>query len=130
VKKPDRAIAPIDQLRDLLLRRALEIHAFEEARARVEARYLAGTPALFPAERRAWAAQREISERSAVMAVRLAELDDFADPPPDDFDAFESRVARLTADHVEPARSTTHNEVGDGHRAYAIATGWARRARP
>ena len=122
----DRAVAPVDQLRDLLLRRVFELHALEEARGRVEDRYLQGTPALFPALQRAWDEQREQSEQSAVMAIRIAELDGFEEPPPDDVDAFEARVEQLVADHVEPARSTAYNEIGDGRRAYAIATAWAR----
>ena len=60
------------------------------------------------------------------MAIRIAELDGFEEPPPDDADAFEARVEQLVADHVEPARSTAYNEIGDGRRAYAIATAWVR----
>ena len=126
VTQPDRAIAPIDQSRDLLLKRAFELHAHEEARGRAEAAHLAGTPALFPAARRAWDAQRELSERSAVVAVRLAELDGFDEPPPDDEAEFEARVDQVITDHDEPARSTAYNEIGDGRRAYAIATAWVR----
>ena len=60
----------------------------------------------------------------AVIALRIAELDG-ADPgPADDPAAFEARVTMLTADLVEPARSTAYSELGDGRRALAIAVGW------
>jgi hypothetical protein len=62
----------------------------------------------------------------AVIALRLAELDRFDPPPPDDPAAVEARVAQLVADHVEPARSTAYNELGDGRRAVIVATRWLR----
>ena len=112
------------QYRDLLLGRVTELHAFETARATVEARYLDGMAADFPAARRAWAEQRTRSETMAVIALRIAELDG-ADPgPPDDPAVFDARVTMLTGDLVEPARSTAYSELGDGRRALAIAVGW------
>jgi hypothetical protein len=124
VSREDRKVTCIDQMRDLMLKRVFEIHALEAARDEVEARYLAGTPALFPAGRRAWDDQRDLSEKSAVMAIRIGELDGFGEPPPDDPAAFDARVAQLVADHVEPSRSTTYDEMGDGRRAYSIASNW------
>ena len=112
------------QCRDLLLGRVNELHAFETARAAVEARYLDGVAADFPAARRAWAEQRTRSETMAVIALRIAELDG-ADPGPlDDPAAFDARVTMLTGDLVEPARSTAYGELGDGRRALAVALGW------
>jgi len=60
------------------------------------------------------------------MALRLAELDGAEEPPPDDPAAFEARVAQLTADHVEPARSNAWDQLGDGHRAMSLAVRWIR----
>jgi len=60
------------------------------------------------------------------MAVRIAELDGYEGPPPEDEEAFEARVARLVGDHIEPASSNACNEMGDGRRAYALATAWVR----
>lgn len=112
------------QYRDLLLGRVDELHALETARTAVEARYLDGMAADFPAARRAWAEQRTRSETMAVIALRIAELDG-ADPgPPDDPAVFDARVTMLTGDLVEPARSTAYGELGDGRRALAIAVGW------
>ena len=44
--------------------------------------------------------------------------------PPDDPGAFEARMAALRSDLVEPARSKTYDELGDGRRALTIATRW------
>ena len=77
-------------------------------------------------QQRAWDAQRNFSERSAVIADRLAELDGLrsaivAEPP-----GFDARVAELVADLVEPARVRAYDELGDGRRAQAIAVSWLR----
>lgn len=122
----DSALLGVVRCRDLLLGRVAELHALETARGRVEARFLDGAPALFPAGRRAWEEQRTQSETMAVIALRLAELDGYDPPPPDDAAAVEARVAELVADHVEPARSTAYDELGDGRRAVAVATRWLR----
>ena len=114
------------QDRDLLLGRVTELHAFETARTQVETRYLAGMAADFPAARRAWAEQRTRSEETAVMAMRMAELDGAEPPPPDDQAAFNERVAQLVADLVEPARSKAYDELGDGRRAIELALKWLR----
>ena len=120
---PDR-LDRLVQYRDLLFGRVTPLHAFEAARTAVEARYLDRMAADFPAARRAWAEQRTRSETMAVIALRMAELDG-ADPPrPDDPGAFEARVAALRSDLVEPARSKTYDELGDGRRALTIATRW------
>jgi hypothetical protein len=80
---PDR-IRRLAQCRDLLVGQVNEVHAFETARAKVEERYLDGAAADFPAARRASAEQRTRSERLAVSAMRIAELDGAEPPPPDD----------------------------------------------
>jgi hypothetical protein len=125
----DKKVAPtlkVAKIRDLLFDRVTELHATEAARVATEARYLDEAAALFPAGLRAWAAQQTASERAAVIAMRLAELD--GEPPPVDEDqvAFDARVADLMADFVEPARSRAYDELGDGRRAIALAIRWLR----
>ena len=117
-------LARLVQARDLLIGRVFELHAFEAARSRVEARYLNGARADVPAGRRAWDRQRQDSEEAAVMATRLAELDGAPPAPPDNPVAFEANVIALAADLVEPAKSKAYNELGDGPRAQTIAAAW------
>jgi hypothetical protein len=96
------------------------------SREQVVARCLGGATALFPAGLRAWEAQRQASERQAVVADRLAELDGPKPAGLDDREAFDARVAELVADHVEPARSRAYDELGDGQRALSVAVRWLR----
>jgi hypothetical protein len=49
------------QDRDLLFGGVIELHAFETARAQVEARYLAGMTADFPAVTHTWKAPRSFN---------------------------------------------------------------------
>ena len=112
--------------RDLALRRVVELHAAAQARAGAEARYLDGHGALFPEALAAWEAQVGESERSAVMAERLAELDGV---PPAEFDPKASvaeRVQALLADLLEPAKVTALEKLGETDRAGRIATNWVR----
>jgi len=111
-------------LRDAALTRAEELRALETARSRVEATYLDGQASLFPGTLRRWAAQRERTTGLAALAVRLAELDGLTPPPAPDPVAFEARVSELVADHIEPARSETLDDLGDGRRAAAVARRW------
>ena len=122
----DKSPIGLVQVRDLLFARVTELHAFETARATVERKHLDGATALFPAAVGEWAEQRTRSETLAVSAFRIAELDGFAPPPPDDEAAFDARVSQLVADHVEPARSKAYDEVGDGRRAVSLAVRWLR----
>ena len=73
---------------------------------------------------RAWAEQLERTERLAVMAERLSELDGVDPSPPDEPAAFEARVEQLVADHVEPARVKALDELGEGRRAMSITMRW------
>jgi len=59
----------------------------------------------------------------AVTTMRLAELDGLGDPPADDPEVVERRVAALVADPREPRRSDAYNEIGDGRRAFAVGGG-------
>jgi hypothetical protein len=104
--------------------RASELRALETARVRVEARYLGGHPALFPATARSWVEQRERTETLAEIIVRLAEFEGLPRLPGDDPGVFEARVGELTADHVEPARVKALDEIGEGRRAVSVAMAW------
>jgi hypothetical protein len=120
------AMVSVPTIRDLLFVRVAELHALQTAREQVEARYLQSAQALFPAGLRAWDGQRHASEREAVIADRLAELDGCEPAPPDDPGATDARVAQLVADHVDPARSNAYDQVGDGRRALSVAVRWLR----
>jgi hypothetical protein len=111
-------------LRGGVVARASELRALETARARVEARYLGGHPALFPATVRSWTEQRERTETLAAITVQLAEFEGLASVAADDPDVFETRVGELIADHVEPARVKALDEMGEGRRAVSIAMAW------
>jgi hypothetical protein len=91
---------------------------------RVEARYLGGHPALFPATVRSWTGQRERTDAITVITVRLAELEGLPSLPPNDPEVFDVRVSELTADHVEPTRVKALDEMGEGRRAVSIAMAW------
>jgi hypothetical protein len=119
-----RGLMSLATCRDLLFTRVTELLCHDAARAEVEKKYLRGTPALFPATQRQWDDQVKQSETMAVMTMRLAELDGLGDPPADDPEAVERRVAALVADLTEPARSDAYNEIGDGRRAYAVGRAW------
>jgi hypothetical protein len=114
------------ELRNACIARVSELHAFEEARARVERTHLGGATALFPAAVREWEAQRTRTETLGVMAIRMAELDGIDVLPPNDMAAFDGCVAQIVADHVEPARSKAYDQLGDGRRALSIAVAWLR----
>jgi hypothetical protein len=112
--------------RDLALRRVIELHAAQEARLLAEARYLDGHSALFPDGLQAWDTQVHETERLAVMADRLAELDGLGPIDLDDEAAVGARVPEILADLVEPAKATAFEKLGEGERAIRIATGWLR----
>jgi hypothetical protein len=127
--KPHRPLFPsyevgMTAMRDAAVVRASEMRAIGAARTRVEARYFDGVGLLFPAQAREWVEQLERTERIATSTSRLAELDGLAPAPAGDSEAFEQRVARLVANHVEPALSKAHDEMGDGRRAVAVAMRW------
>ena len=114
-------------LRGLLLFRLAELRAAEEARATVEARYLAGHTTLFPDAVKAWEAQCTSTDTLAGVAYRLAELDGVPPAEPPDAEAMSVRVTELVADLVEPAKTTALEKLGEGERAQSIAIGWLRR---
>jgi hypothetical protein len=113
-------------LRGLLLLRVAELRAAQEARATVEARYLAGHTALFPDAVEAWDAQLRSTDAIADLACRLAELDGVPPAEPPDPEAASARVTELVADLVEPAKTTALEKLGEGEQAQRIAIGWLR----
>lgn len=112
--------------RDLAIRRVVELHAAGAARSSAEARYLDGHAALFPDGLAAWDGQVFETERTAIMADRLAELDGLGASDLDDHDAVTARVPELLSDLVEPAKVTALEKLGEGERALHIATNWLR----
>jgi hypothetical protein len=103
-----------------------ELRAAQEARATVEARYLAGHTALFPDAVEAWDAQLRSTDAIADLACRLAELDGVPPAEPPDPEAASARVTELVADLVEPAKTTALEKLGEGEQAQRIAIGWLR----
>jgi hypothetical protein len=113
-------------LRGLFLFRVAELRAAREARATVEARYLAGHTALFPDAVQAWDAQLTSTQTIVDVACRLAVLDAVPPAEPADPDAVSARVTELVADLVEPAKTTALEKLGEGEQAQRIAIGWLR----
>ena len=113
-------------LRDLLLFRVAELRAAQEARALVEARYLAGHTALFPDAVKAWDDQLRSTETIADLACRLAELDGVPPTEPPDPDAASAHLTELVADLVEPAKTTALEKLDEGRQAFTIANEWLR----
>ena len=111
----------LESIRALALARLAEWRALGTARSRVEARYVDGHPALFPATIRDWAEQLERIATLAGLAERLAELDGLNPSSLEDPDAVAPRVDQFVDDLVEPARVKALDEMGEGRRAMSIA---------
>jgi hypothetical protein len=116
----------LESIRTMALARLAEWRALGIARSRVEAKYLDGHSALFPATSRDWAEQLERIKTLAGFAERLAEIDGLDPSPPEDPDAFAVRVEQLVDDLVELARVKAFDEMGEGRRAASIAIRWLR----
>jgi hypothetical protein len=119
-----RGLMSLAGCRDQLFTRVTELLCHDPARAEVEKKYFRGTTALFPGTQRQWDDQVKQSQTMAVMMMRVAELDGLVDPPAEDREAVERRVAALVAELTEPARSEAYDEIGDGRRAYAVGRAW------
>jgi hypothetical protein len=115
------------QLRQLIIGRLDKLKAAGQARLSVEERYLAGHPALFPDGIAAWTEQLKNSEAIGRLAVGLAEKDGLPWPAPHDPDMMAARIAQPTDDFVEPAKVIALEQLGEGRRAFGIATSWVRR---
>jgi hypothetical protein len=100
--------------------------ADEAARTSVENQYLDGQPAGFPVLLQAWAAQLHEDQKLAAIAMGLAEHDGAPDPAAPAPAAVDARVKGLRDDLVEWARLQTHDQLGDGRRALAVAVRWLR----
>lgn len=119
----------VAQAQALLLmdERARYLHQLEAARVAVEAKYLAGRPALFPAELRRWDEARHEADQMVALGARLGELDGWLpSAEPDSPEALEEAIDRLIDDFVEPAKVQALEKLDEGRRAFAIATRWLR----
>jgi hypothetical protein len=113
-------------LRDLAGFRIAELHAAQDARTLAEKRYLDGHSALFPDVAAAWDEQLASTEAIADLAVRLAVVAGVPAGVSRDPEAFTGRTTELVADLVQPAKSSALEKLGEGERAFGIATGWLR----
>ena len=119
----------LGQCRDAAFIGLTALLAEQQARTSVEARYLDGHPALFPAAVTAWDEMLHQATGLAVMADRLAELDGADVAEVDGNDPSADLVERHVADLVEPARSTTLEKLDEGRDAIRVASGWLRSRR-
>jgi hypothetical protein len=119
-------LADLVELRDLIVGRVDELLAAGRAREAVEERYLAGHPALFPDRQAEWTEQLGSIQRLGAVAIGLTEK--VGVPPPSSLgpEVAAARVERLVADLVEPARVEALEDLGEGQRAFGIATNWVR----
>jgi hypothetical protein len=118
--------ADLIQLRDLIVGRVDELLAAAQARSIVERRYLAGHEALFPDRQAEWAQRLSASQRLGAMAIGLTDTEGVAPPVPLDPEVTAARVAQLSADLVEPARAEALEDLGQGRRAFGVASNWVR----
>jgi hypothetical protein len=116
----------LELCRRVALVRVDELIASQEARTRVEARYLDGHAALFPEVASAFEKQVRTSQEIAASAVRAAQLDGVEPALPEEPDAVRVRVGELVADLVEPAKAETLEKLGEGRQALDIAARWVR----
>ena len=114
----------------LVAMRVTELEAAQQAREIAQERYLDRHQALLPHLAEAWEAQRQGTESIADLAVRLADLDGVSAALPPDPEALSARTTELVADLVEPAKSTALEKLGEGQRAFDIATDWLRTKSP
>ena len=125
-KRDPGYLADLIQVRDLIVGRVDELLAAEEARATVERRYLGGHQALFPDRQAEWAEQLLQTQRLGAMAIGLTDKVGVAPPTPPEPEVTASRVERLVAHLVEPARADALEDLGQGRRAFGIAASWVR----
>jgi hypothetical protein len=113
------------KVRDLIVGRVDELLAHQQAREAVERRYLAGHPALFPDRQAEWTERLALTMRLGVMAIGVCEKDGIAPATPG-LEAGAARTERLVSDLVEPSRVEALEDLGQGRRAFGIATSWLR----
>ena len=124
--RPAKSAERFARLRDLLAFRVSELRTAQEARTIVESRYLDGHGTLFPDVAAAWDEQVKSTQLIADMVARLAELDGVPAAVSLAPEALSRWTAELVADLVEPAKSDALDKLGEGQRAFGIATGWLR----
>jgi hypothetical protein len=112
------------EFRDLVIGRVDHLMAAAEARTAVEQMYLSGHPAMFPDQQAEWAERLELSQRIGILALVLAEKEGAEPPTEPDTAASAAKVAQLSADLVEPARAEALEDVGEGRRAFGVASSW------
>lgn len=126
-KRDPGYLADLIQVRDLIVGRVDELLlAAGEARATVEPRYLSGPQALFPKRQAEWSEQVLQTQRLGAMAIGLTDKVGVAPPTPPEPEVTASRVERLVADLVEPARADALEDLGQGRRAFGTAASWVR----
>ena len=125
-KREPSSLPDLIELRDLIVGRVDELLAAGEARVTVERRYLAGHPALFPDRRAEWTERLGSSQRLGALAIGLTDKEDVAPPTPPAPEAATARVEQLIADLVELARVEALEDLGQGRRAFGIASSWVR----
>lgn len=116
----------VEQLRDLVSLSLRSFQAVGAAREEVERRYLAGHPAQFPDNAARWAGQLATSDTLEAAVVRFAGVEGVPDALQPPAEAFAARVAGYVTDFVEPAKVAALEDLDEGYRALAIATGWLR----
>jgi hypothetical protein len=99
----------------------------DAARVATEAEYLAGHPALFPAEQRRLEEGLREARQHVAMQARMGELDGWLPPgEPETPEQQAAIIAGLVADFVEPAKVHALEKLDETRRAYGIATRWLR----
>ena len=125
-KRSEAVDTRLVELRRLVDGRVHHLDALAAARDEVEARYLAGHPALFPAERRRWTDVRTATATLADLAARIGELDGWGPTRDGGPGTPDADVSGFVADLVEPAKVAALEKLGEGRHAFGIATRWLR----
>jgi hypothetical protein len=120
----ERPVMDSAQVRDLFLIRMTAVLALDQARRRLQDRYLGGAEVLFAAERQEWALQLERTQEATRHAMRLAELDGHATVDDDRPLVPESAIEAAMADIAEPSRIKTLDEMGEWDASQRRARSW------
>jgi hypothetical protein len=121
-----RALQDLVRLRNLFAWQVDELLAGRAARVEIEARYLDGRQALFPAIAAAWVKQLSDIQETTLMVDRLTELDGAPSVMLHDPSQVAIRTATIVREHVAKAKVTTLEKLDDEHQLFAIANRWLR----
>ncbi|MEJ7696463.1 MAG: hypothetical protein WKF78_07580 [Candidatus Limnocylindrales bacterium] len=126
--QPDRDVGrQLGRILLLMDGRARYLRQLDAARIAVETEYLAGHPALFPAELRRWDEARHETDQMVAIHARLGDLDGWLPPPETETtEEAEAVVASLSDNFTEPAKVHALEKLDEGRRAFSIATRWLR----